>query len=235
MHKLLKAVASYFIKYECMSCNTAVPSKKALCFECNRQIGLIDQTSACIKCGRYCLAQTCYFCIQSTPAFTMAKAFCTYNEHSASVIKSFKYHGNKLCFSFIASKMTLLLKTMPLCDVITPVPMNSFREYIKTYNHAGKLTKVLAQNSTATFMPFLLKRRFSWKRQAVSTKQERLKNISGVFSCKHNITGKSIMLIDDAITTGATVNECARVLFNAGAKSVFVLTFAKSIKDEQIS
>ena len=230
----LQNISSYFIKHECVSCGSGVPSGKALCFECNREMSMIEQTSACNKCGRYCMTEYCYFCIKSPPLFTMAKAFCIYGVQSASVIKQFKYHNNKLCLNFIAEKIQPLMEHFPSIDIITSVPMNNIKEYIKSYNHAGKLAYKLAGNFNMTFQPFLLKRRFAWKRQAVSNRMERFQNIAGVFTCKEKISGKNILLNDDAITTGATVDEWAKALFSAGAKSVFVLTFAKSITDEKL-
>lgn len=234
MRKFLKTIASCFMKHECVCCSEEVPYGKVLCFNCNRAMGMIEQTSTCKKCGRYCLTESCYFCVQSPPLFAMAKAFCVYGVESAAIIKEFKYYNNTLCLKFIAEKITPLMQHFSGIDIITSVPMNFIKEYIKGYNHAGKLAKILSENSNAIFKPFLLKRRFSWRRQAILNRQERFQNISGVFICKEDVSGKNILLIDDAITTGATANECAKVLLGAGAGNVFVLTFAKSITDETI-
>jgi predicted amidophosphoribosyltransferase len=64
--------------------------------------------------------------------------------------------------------------------------------------------------------------------------QQRRENVLGVFTASKNLSGKTVLIIDDTITTGSTLNECTKALLNAGAKGVFVLTFAKSIADEQI-
>ena len=232
-------ILKHFIKYQCVACKTDIQKAQTLCHLCVKGIDIIDQSSVCNKCGRYCLVDICYFCIHTPPVFQQAKAFCIYNEKSSTLIKHFKYYNDTLCEKFICEKVKLVLSNWSIIkdiNIMTPVPMNWFKEYLKGYNHSAKLARNLAKSVGLNFLPFLLKKKFSFYRQALSSKKERLKNINGVFSIdeRYNIIGKNILLIDDTITTGATVNECSRVLLQAGAKSVFVLTFAKSIKDEEI-
>ena len=235
----LKQIVSNFIKYQCVACKTDIQKAQTLCYVCFKDIDIIDQSSVCNKCGRYCLVDICYFCIHTPPIFMQAKAFCIYNEKSSTLIKHFKYYNDTLCEKFICDKIKLIFNGWSITkdiSIVTSVPMNWFKEYLKGYNHSAKLARNLAKSTGLNFLPFLLNKKFSFYRQALSSKKERLKNINGVFSIdeRYNIIGKNILLIDDTITTGATVNECSRVLLQAGAKSVFVLTFAKSIKDEEI-
>jgi len=239
LQHFLKQIVSNFIKYQCVACKTDIQKPQTLCYLCLKNVGIINQSSVCNKCGRYCLADVCYFCIHTPPAFQQAKAFCVYNENSAAVIKHFKYYNDTSCEKFICEKVKLIFSAWNITkdiNIITPVPMNWLKEYIKGYNHSARVARSLAKNADLNFLPFLLKKKFSFYRQALSSRKERLKNINGIFSIneKYNITGKSILLVDDTITTGATVNECSRILLQAGAKSVFVLTFAKSTKDEEI-
>lgn len=239
LQQFLKQIVSNFIKYQCVACKTDIQKAQTLCYVCFKDIGIIDQSSVCNKCGRYCLVDICYFCVHTPPVFQQAKAFCVYNEKSATVMKHFKYYNDTLCEKFICEKVRLVFNDWNVAkniDLIVPVPMNWLKEYIKGYNHSARVAKSIAQNVGLNFLPFLLKKKFSFYRQALSSRTERLKNINGIFSIneKYNITGKNILLVDDTITTGATVNECSRVLLQGGARSVFVLTFAKSIKDEEI-
>ncbi len=235
---IFNSIFSAFIKYECVACDIEHSRANPLCGDCQRQIGAIDQSTVCKKCGRYCLADVCYFCITSPPLFTKAYAYCVYDDISSTTIKNFKYHNNTRCMNFIAHKMAMLAFDCiqyNTIDYITCVPMNGLKEYIKGYNHSGKIAKVIAKEINTVFLPSLLKRKLSFKRQAVSSRSERFKNIDGSFKVvqKGKMKGKAVLLIDDTITTGATANECAKVLFEAGASAVIVLTFAKSIKDEE--
>jgi competence protein ComFC len=234
----IKNLCFFFVKYECITCEKEISVRKIICFECLKNLNIINQSSACIKCGRYCISEICIFCTHNTPHFAQAKAFCVYDETSSAIIKAFKYHKNTLAGKFIAEQTTKLLQNTFLktesIDIITCVPMSLLKEYIKGNNHAGNLAFQIARNVQIEYNFNILKRKFRFKRQALLNKQDRAKNVAGVFYCKKKLSlaGKNILLIDDTITTSATVNECTKALLKAGASNVFVLTFAKSIADE---
>jgi predicted amidophosphoribosyltransferase len=114
--------------------------------------------------------------------------------------------------------------------------MNGIKEWIKGYNHTSQIAKDCFSDTNIKILPFALQKKFIFKKQAGSSKKERLANMAGVFylDTKHRLTGANVLLLDDVMTTGATINECTKVLFEAGVKNVFVLTFAKSIADEEM-
>ncbi len=238
---VIKPIIFFFVKYECVICEEEVRIKSPVCFNCNRKIGAINQSSVCEKCGRYCLAQHCIFCLQNPPYFKQGKAFCVYDATSSRVIKQFKYYGNSLCREFMAKKMTQILQRDFLkngveIDLITCVPMSWFKEYLNGKNHAGQLSSKIAKNVGIKYNPNLLKRKFKFKRQVLLNQKDRIENVRGVFTTKNcsEIVGKSILIIDDTITTGATLNECTKALLQSSANNIFVLTFGKSIADETI-
>ena len=235
----IKKLIFFFVKYECIVCGCNLKVRNCICFECNKKIEIIDQSCVCEICGRYCLVSRCIFCLQNPPLFTYAKAFCNYNEISSNIIKQFKYYDNNLCKNFIIQKMTKLLKlhfVISEIDIITCVPTSWLKEYFKGRNHASQIASKIAKNVGIEFSFNILKRKFKWKRQALLNKQERAKNVIGVFSVinKEKIADKNVLIIDDTITTGSTINECTKTMLNAGARSVIVLTFAKSIADESM-
>jgi len=235
--KIIKPAFFFFVKYECIICNAELQKRKAICFNCNRKMGVVDQSSICEKCGRFCLVDSCIFCLQTPPLFNFGRTVCIYNAESSAIIKAFKYYGNSLCGEFMAQKMTQILQNQfPIeqIDIITAVPMSWLKEYFKGRNHASQLAMKIAKNVGIECDTTILKRRFKFKRQALLNQQQRRENVIGVFTARKNIFGKTVLIIDDTITTGSTLNECTKALLNAGAKSVFVLTFAKSIADEQI-
>lgn len=228
-----------FIKYDCISCSSATQKNQIICAACYNNLLIINQNSTCNKCGRYSLTEICLFCKVNPPLFTQAKAFCNYEDISSKIIKNFKYYNNTLCKKFIASQMrNIHEKTLihyPI-DIITTVPMNSFKEYLKGYNHTTQITKEIFKDYNISPTTDILIKKFTLKRQATSAKKERLQNIQNTFTInkKYNIKGKNILLIDDIFTTGATANECTKVLLENGGNNVYILTFAKSIADEQM-
>ena len=113
--------------------------------------------------------------------------------------------------------------------------MNFVKEYIKGYNHAAQIARLAFKNTKYPILPFAIRKKFITKKQAGSSRSERLQNMHGVFHTtrQYDIRNKNVLLVDDIITTGATIDECTKVLLQNGVKDVYVLTFAKSIKDEE--
>lgn len=216
-------------------------NKLAICASCASHIDVINQKSTCHKCGRYSNKNICYFCLKYTPCFTRAKSYCNYEDVVAKIIKNYKYYNNTRCRNFMINKIRKVFeeefanKDIHI-DCIIPVPMNSIKEYIKGYNHAAQIARLVFQNTKYPVLPFALKKKFIMKKQAGSFRTERLQNMENIFytAKKYELYNKNVLLIDDIITTSATVNECAKALFQKNVKNVYVLTFAKSIRDEEL-
>jgi len=114
-------------------------------------------------------------------------------------------------------------------DIIAPVPLNIDRYLERDYNQADILAYPVALALQKKYIPHLLQRNRNTPSQVGKSRLEREMNVYGAFNVNlEKIPGKSILLIDDVVTTGSTINECARVLMDAGAKSVYGLTLAKA-------
>lgn len=113
-------------------------------------------------------------------------------------------------------------------DLVTWVPIHPRKLKLRGYNQAELLAKALSFNLGLPCMDLLSKKKET-KPQSKLNREERLKNILGVFEPKPSIMvfGKRILLVDDVITTGATASECARVLKKMGAEKVYVLALAR--------
>jgi ComF family protein len=112
-------------------------------------------------------------------------------------------------------------------DVLVPVPIHHTRRRERGYNQAEVLGRVVAGWLGKPMATALLKRRRSTGTQTALNREQRSKNISGAFSANRKAAGMSILLLDDVLTTGATVNECAGVLKQADAREVRVITLAR--------
>lgn len=98
---------------------------------------------------------------------------------------------------------------------------------MRGYNQSLLLARGVAREIAGELRPGLLKRIRFTQAQALTAPSERVRNIAGAFRCTANIAGASVLLIDDVMTTGATVNECAQELRKAGAQRVYVLVWAR--------
>ena len=116
-------------------------------------------------------------------------------------------------------------------DLLVPVPLHYARLLKRKYNQSGLLAGELGRLTGLSVDYQALQKHKHTRPQVEFSGQERLKNVKGVFSVKHieKIKGKRILLIDDVMTTGATLKECALALKKAGAKSVDALTVARVV------
>ncbi len=117
-------------------------------------------------------------------------------------------------------------------DVIVPVPLHRGRLWSRRYNQAAELARALCRLSDKVFAPALLVRTRSTASQGeMPSASARRRNVSGAFSVpaagRSLIEGRNVLIIDDVLTTGATVDACARVLKRAGAARVCVLALAR--------
>lgn len=116
-------------------------------------------------------------------------------------------------------------------DIILPVPLHPKRLRWRGFNQALVLARVIGRRWQIPVDPFILVRSRETPPQTQLSEKERRKNVRGAFSLnsRKTVKGRIILLVDDVYTSGATVNECSRVLRRAGAKEVYVLTLARAV------
>ena len=114
-------------------------------------------------------------------------------------------------------------------DFIIPVPLSLTRRIGRGYNQAGLLAQEMSKHCQKPLLSDVLKRSKITKPQFLLSKRERLENLKDSFTVKNadKIKGKTVLLVDDIITSGATVSECAGVLKSAGAKKIYAMSLAR--------
>jgi len=150
------------------------------------------------------------------------------------LIHQFKYQpflrdlAQPLAF-LIVSHFALLNNTISPPNAIIPIPLHKRRLKWRGYNHAEKLADQLGYAFSVPVDANLLVKRKPTLPQMKLNREQRLKNVEGVFEVTHkeNVQGKTILLVDDVYTTGATLEECARVLTQAGAQAVYGAVVAR--------
>jgi ComF family protein len=178
----------------------------------------------------------CTDCLQNPPAFAKARAALVYDDESKKVILNFKY-GDRT--DFIPTLTNWLsqagFEMLARTDFLVPIPLHPWRLWVRRYNQAALLAEGLAKATGLKTYPTLLKRVKKTKQHQGMSKAERYKNIANAFALSKRdealVKGKTITLIDDVLTTGATVSEATRVLYKAGAQTIYVLTIARTLKN----
>jgi len=172
--------------------------------------------------------------IADPPAYTRARAAVRFDDVSRALVHALKY-GDRLDLApmmgrwMAAAGRTLLAEA----DAIVPVPLHWRRQWARRFNQAALLSELVAGASGLPVAHAALKRVKATPQQVGLSQSERALNVQGAFrvlpSGKAAVAGRRLILVDDVVTTGATVDTCARVLLRAGAARVDVLAFARVV------
>lgn len=157
-----------------------------------------------------------------------------YNDVVREIIHRMKYDGIAEAAEPISKIIGdyIRIAQLPLAGrIIVPIPMHHSRERSRGFNQAALIAEKISRNFGIPLEPNVLIRiKNTAPQSGIKSTAEKNKNICGCFSVAkpENIAGKSILLVDDIITSGATLNEACRVLKNAGAKNILALVMAKA-------
>jgi len=174
----------------------------------------------------------CVACQARRPAFDHARAACLYDEHARDLILQLKHADRTdLAGLFARWLARAAADILPELDLIVPVPLHPLRLLHRRYNQAAEIARPLARMSRLAYRPEVLIRRRATRSQAGKSGDARRRNVAGVFASppRHKTALKDarILLVDDVLTTGATVEGCARALKAAGAARVDVAVIAR--------
>jgi ComF family protein len=228
----------------CRACGERVrgPDSHYFCAPCRRQIRTVAHP-LCTVCGRPFFDGSgadhpCAACLSRPPYFSWARAWACYpREHVEDhplrrVVQKFKY-GRKVSLGkplgrLLAEGCSEFLSDCEV-DLLLPVPLHPKRLRWRGFNQSVLLAQQVSRACRIPVDPFILARPKETAPQTELSEEERRKNVRGAFAvgAKEAVRGKNLLLVDDVYTSGATVNECSRVLIQSGAKEVFVLTLAR--------
>ena len=225
----------------CLACGGAVETQGALCADCWQGINFLG-APCCTRCGLPFpydagTGVECAQCVAHPPPFDRARAVFAYDDQSRRLILAFKHadqlHGMPAFGQWLARSGAELLAE---ADLVAPVPLHWTRLFHRRFNQSA----LLAQAAVAawrgpeppSFAPELLVRRRRTRSQGHLSRLQRSENVRGAFALKPgtDVAGKRVLLVDDVLTTGATVEACARLLKRAGAARVDVLTLARAMR-----
>lgn len=213
-----------------------------LCLGCNQSLGANEQV-LCAKC-RINLPETGQhlesydqhllnkFAGKVPVQFVASYVYFTKGGIVQKLIHGIKYKGRKEAAKTIASwyghQLKLESTLINEIDVIIGVPLHKSRFQQRGYNQADYIAEGLSESLNVPYRTDVLKRNRFKESQTRKNRLERWENVKTVFSVENykEIKGKNVVIVDDVLTTGATIEACAIELFKAGCKSVGVLTIA---------
>jgi ComF family protein len=222
----------------CAVCHKRTSSTAPLTHCCPQFETLIKQNTqpscpTCMRPVKRSLPKE-YFCLcqQRMPDFDFAWSACQFNHQLRSLTHAYKYHQKTGLRKLFGQIMIDFVNHNHLdihqFDLILPIPLHATRKRERGYNQSELLAIQIAQSFNINIINNILIKQRSTESHALLDKKERWTNIQGAFRIRRSkeLKNKSILLIDDLLTTGATASEAAKILKENGAKTVGVFTLA---------
>ena len=169
----------------------------------------------------------CGDCLKRPPAFDHTIALWRYEFPCDRMIQSLKYHARLALAGFFAGM--LASKPLPRVDLIVPMPLYPTRLAGRGFNQAVEITRSLSRLIAVPAVTRGARRVKDTVPQTDLPYEERAKNVRRAFACSLDLSGRTVAVVDDVMTTGATLNELARILKRAGAARVENWVIARTV------
>ncbi len=219
--KIFKTLISAVYPNKCISCGEIIDEEKSLCDYCEAHIERNNLDDFCLLCGSEKSSCVCDFNI-----YRFDKLITVFKNEGIAQKAYYKYKFNKRQHyaHFFAKEMSAAVKKLYSdirFDYICAVP--SGRGFLNNthFDHSGYITELMSKKLNIPYLKDILYCSKHKKLQHKSTINERLVNVNDKYNFKFCIDGKTVLLVDDIRTTGATLDECAKMLLYAGADSVY--------------
>jgi ComF family protein len=230
------ALLSFIYPHRCPICDGALPvGEHGICPGCIDKIRYVREPF-CMKCGRPLdeEAEYCELCTDSHREFDAGRSACLYDRYIRQSIIKFKYYGRQeyadsYADMILYSQGDFIRSVHP--DVLVPVPIHKKRMDERHYNQAALIADSLSEKSCIPSLDDLLVRERFTRRQKDLNREERRKNLKGAFKVNKkykllNQIPESVMIIDDILTTGSTLDECSFALKEAGVENVYYIVLS---------
>jgi ComF family protein len=231
---------------DCRFCGTPLTniSRLPVCHSC-----LLDMAplagSTCEICGERVSTglllsenRICSACQESRPQFARAAAYGAYDGSLRELIHLLKYERVEPAATVLGRMLAegiQKLSTDADSVLVVPVPLHRSKRRERGFNQAELIARAALKNKALRYElgADVLERTRPTVSQIGLTRSQRVENIRGAFRVRHlnQVVGRSIVLVDDVLTTGTTASECARILRKAGAEKVWVATVARTLKE----
>ncbi len=220
---LAEAIIRVVTPHECLFCNS---EGSLLCSDCWFRLGrqtknqcyICRQTSSNCKTCKQCKKRSNinHVWIRSKYVFT-----------PKNLVQALKYERKKEAYQIMAKAMLESIPKLNLKTVIVPVPTATSRKRQRSYDQAELLAKEIARLLNLPYQKLLI--RIGQTRQVGSKRSQRLKQLNGSYLVPRNIRGMHILMVDDVLTTGSTLESAAKALKASGAKKIKAVVFARAL------
>ena len=213
------------LPHSCALCRAAC--RFVICAACRRDVERLQTPARCLQCALPAAGALCGECLKSPPCFDRTCAALTFAPPLSSLVRDFKFRGRWHMAQFLAEFLAGAADATK-ADATLPVPLFFAREQWRGFNQAREIARALPKSAPP--------RRDSWLSRIADTRPQtqmpnaaaRRKNVRGAFAAAADARGKTLLVVDDVMTSGSTLNEIARTLKKAGAAAVINLVVARA-------
>lgn len=192
-----------------------------LCAACERDLPRLDRGGLCPRCALPCAGGTlCGACLTSPPRFDATIAALAYRFPADVLIQALKFHGTLAIATLLGRALAQCIAGTAPVDVVMPVPLSAARLRGRGYNQSMEIARGLARAAGLKPEPWLCERVRDTPAQVELPHAERARNVRGAFRCPRPLDAVTVAVVDDVMTTGATLDEIAGALKRSGARRV---------------
>ena len=231
LSELLEGLLDIIYPPHCVICKQSDP--KWFCPECQAKISYLEPP-CCMRCGIPCNTGLCFDCRDINRSFSSANSAAQFSEPIVEAIHQFKYGGHIALADSLAQIMVNRFQKTELegkFDLIIAVPEQDSRLIERGFNQAEELARRLASAISIEYVDGVLRKTKKTAPQVGLAAEARTANLRGAFSVAlpGTVMNRSVLVVDDVMTTGSTLEEAARALKEAGASRIRGYTLARSI------
>jgi ComF family protein len=216
------------LKPYCLLCADYNGSEIGLCEPCFKSLPWHTSTQ-CPQCALITDGGICGNCLNAAPDFDATHTLFTYTYPIDSILQQYKYNDMLHLANVFAKLFYQQHKITYNIDLVIPMPMHPQRLQERGFNQALEIARCLAKNLKLELNYQACQRIKLTPPQAGLPLKDRIKNVRGVFECKQSLQGLNIAIVDDVMTTGASLNELAKTLKKAGAARVECWVIARTL------
>lgn len=210
----------------CILCDANTHRKVAICKDCWQDLPW-QHNNCCPQCGLTSLGEVCGKCLSDPPFFDYTRALFSYAYPVDALLQAYKYQ-HQLHLGQTFAQLSLQQFHPNGIDFILPMPMHPLRLQERGFNQSLELAKGIANYWQLPLALSHCQRVKNTPPQASLPLKDRVRNIKGAFSCDDGFRGKHVAIVDDVMTSGASLNELAKTLKQAGANKVSCWVIART-------
>ena len=219
----------------CCGCGAIVDEVHTFCIDCWKSIEFIQ--GGCAQCGLP-LANTeidrCAACLANAPKIERTRAAVIYDDITRGLVLRLKY-GRKVGLAKTMAHYMAPLLPRGGDATLVPVPLHRRRIWQRGFNQSGLIASELSRRTGLAVEHLLVRTKRTPPLKGMSRKQRR-RAVAGAFKARDtaNLRGRTVVLVDDVLTTGSTADSCARALLRAGAERVEFVSWARVVHPAQL-